>query len=160
MGNQMHRGGSVARIGRSISRGIVGLAGIAVLATMAGCGTLPNLGMQAKTPEQQVAARSAARSKALMKHDYHVVYGFMTPGYRKTFGFSQYADAHTAHIDLKKVKVVKVTCADADSCKVLSQWTYVANVGPKGVNVGEVTSVIPEKWIKVDGQWWYYEGHN
>lgn len=146
------------QIGGPLARGLIGAAMAVAAAMNAGCSSLPGLSMQAKTPEQQVAARSEARAHALMKKDYRAVYDFMTPAYRQALGYEQYLAGHPARVDLKKAKVLKVTCADSTSCQVMSQWTYIANAGPKGVNVGEVTSVVPEKWIKVEGRWWYYEG--
>jgi hypothetical protein len=42
---------------------------------------------------------------------------------------------------------------------VLTAWTYKTNFNMPGVrtiDVGKITNVLPEHWVKIDGQWWYY----
>lgn len=110
-----------------------------------------------RTPEQAaVAARSMARMKKMIAGDTKAVYGFLPPATRKSMSYKQFMDSHRLWVKVKHVKLMKVRCSSATNCHVDMQWTFLDDPGPKGVNVGEVTAVFGERWIKVDGQWWYY----
>ncbi len=135
-------------------------AAISGLLLTSGCANLTksvSMGTQAEqqTPEQAVAARSEARADALIKGSVAQLYPFLTPAYRSGTSLTQYQMRYPQVYKLYKAKVLKVTCADADSCDVQTEWTYQLN-GPVGKMVGPVPTVLNERWIKVDGQWWYY----
>ena len=103
-----------------------------------------------------VAARSNARMAKMIAGDTKAVYGFLPPATRKSMTYGQYMNSHRLWLKVKQAKAVKIKCASATSCRVDMQWTFDDNPGPQGVNVGEVTAVFPERWVKVNGQWWYY----
>lgn len=110
-----------------------------------------------KTSEEAaVAARSEARMEKMIARDTKAVYGFLPPATRKSMSYKQYMNSHQLWMKVKRAKVAKVQCVSHTSCRVEMQWTFDDNPGGRGVNVGEVTAVFPERWIKVHGQWWYY----
>ena len=139
-------------------RGTASAGIIAIALISAGCANLPSGGEHsaAQTPEQQVAARSDARAKAIMAGDYKAEYGFMTPAYRQVASEDRYQVSHPNLFTLYAAKVDSVQCPSADTCLVKTAWTYKTKMGGRNIDVGKITNVIPEQWIKVDGQWWFY----
>lgn len=136
-------------------------AAISGLLLTAGCAELPKTlsGASQQTPEQAVTARSEARAAAFEKKDMKAVYSFMTPAYRQRVSEERYVLTHPQRFTLYAAKVAKVTCESDSSCKVDAAWTYKTNFNMPGVrtiNVGKITNVLPEHWVKIDGQWWYY----
>lgn len=136
-------------------------AAISGLLLTAGCAELPKTiaGASQQTPEQAVTARSEARAKAYENKDMKAVYSFMTPAYRQRVSEERYALTHPQRFTLYAAKVAKVNCDSDASCKVLTAWTYKTNFNMPGVrtiDVGKITNVLPEHWVKIDGQWWYY----
>jgi outer membrane murein-binding lipoprotein Lpp len=132
-------------------------AAISGLLLTAGCAELPKTmaGAVQQTPEKAVAARSEARADAFIKGGTAKAYPFLTPAYRSGTSLTQYQMRYPQVYKLFKAKVLKVTCPADDSCDAQTEWTYQLN-GPVGKMVGPVPTVLNERWIKVDGQWWYY----
>ncbi len=139
------------------------LAAIGAL-TMSGCAQLPTSAPEqstaaaeqpaaAETPEQAVSARSLARADAIIKKDAKAQYAFMTPAYRSRASLERFEVSHPSIFVLYDASIYSVHCASADSCDVKAKWTYRT---PGKYDVGKITNVIPEQWIKVDGQWYFY----
>ena len=109
-----------------------------------------------KTAAEQVAERAEARWKARIAKDWKGVYGFMSPGYRSTHPYAVFA-AQMARSPLlyRKASVEKVTCQDAQRCTVeLSIESEYR--GTQAQFQGQVSSSsVKERWIKLDGQWWF-----
>lgn len=145
---------------RTLLRGVTATGVIAFTLLGAGCASLPHHGEQGavKTPEQQVAARSLARAQTIIAQNPKATYSFMTPAYRQQVSEERYALLHPEILTLYNAKIDKVTCQSATSCRVEAAWTYQLKpvAGGHSINVGKITNVIPEHWVKIDGQWWYY----
>ncbi|MHB8919772.1 MAG: hypothetical protein ACYC3A_04370 [Halothiobacillus sp.] len=140
-------------------------AALAAVLLSAGCANLPKPSAgqtqtqtttTAQTPEQIVAARSEARAKAVVSGDYKQVYSYLTPEFRQNNTAEQYQMRFPQVYKLFEAKVLKVTCTMTDSCDAQVEWTYQLN-GPIGKTVGPVPTVLNERWIKVDNQWWFYQ---
>lgn len=130
------------------------------LVAAAGCAQLPGSSptateatTQAETIEQAVSARSLARADAIIHKDMKAQYAFMTPAYRSRASFERFEVSHPQIFVLYAAKIYSVHCASDDSCEVKAAWTYRT---PGKYDVGKITNVLPEQWIKVDGQWYYY----
>lgn len=133
---------------------------VAVLAAAAGCAQLPSAtapaseeATQPQTIEQIVSARSLARAAAIEHKDFKAMYQFMTPAYRSRASEERFEVSHPLIFILYDASIYSVDCPSADSCNVKAKWTYRT---PGKYDVGKITNVIPEQWIKVDGQWYYY----
>lgn len=138
-------------------------AAMAALLLSSGCASLPPQTSEqaqatttAQTPEQIVAARSEARASAVVAGDYKQIYSYLTPEFRKNNTVEQYIMRFPFVYKLYNAKVLKVTCSMAESCDAQVQWTYQLN-GPIGKSVGPVPTVLNERWIKSNNQWWFYQ---
>lgn len=138
-------------------------AALAALLLSAGCASLPpqtneqaQKATTTQTPEQIVAARSEARARAVVAGDYKQIYSYLTPEFRKNNTVEQYTMRFPFVYKLYDAKVLKVTCAMTDSCDAEVEWTYQLN-GPIGKTVGPVPTVLNERWIKSNNQWWFYQ---
>lgn len=132
-------------------RMMLSLAGAAAVFA-AGCAALPSQ-IQAQPAEQAVEDRSEARAQALIQRDVEKLYGFTTPAYRERVSLQAYRQAQPVRLLVKDAEVKAVHCPTATRCDVRASWTYEM----KGGSVGEVTTMMSERWIKADGQWWYFE---
>lgn len=139
-------------------RGIVATGVITVSLLSTGCANVSHRGEQnaAQTPEKIVATRSEARANAFIKAGTAGLYPFLTPAYRTATSLMQYQMRYPQVYKLYEAKVLKVDCPSNDSCDVQTEWTYQLN-SPVGKLVGPVPTVLNERWIKVDNQWWYYQ---
>jgi len=126
------------------------VAGIAVLATAAGCGTVggglsPDASAEAR--RAAVRERSEARWQAILKRDYAAAYEFFSPGSRQLLSLPEFEE-RTKRVDFRGVKVEAVEC-DGETCKVRISITYDHRL------IKGVVTPAGETWIIEQGQAWY-----
>lgn len=109
-----------------------------------------------KTPEEQVKERIEARYASVIKNDTKAVYEFLTPEKRASQSYENYLGTHPQRIIVSSAKVLKVECPTADACNAETQLEYEFAKNFKGSVPGMVNPVVPEKWVRVDGQWYFY----
>lgn len=110
----------------------------------------------ARPPEEIVAERAQQRVELLQAGEYDAAYTFATPGYRSTETVARYG---TRWSGVKMWLTVDVTSARCeydnegvtDSCKAFLQVTYIA------AGHGEQTTLLEERWILIDGNWYLYQ---
>ena len=127
----------------------IALAAAAALA-LAGCGMLVKKDEDASV----IKAKSVQRWDYLIAKQADKAYDFLAPGYRKTISREQYAhNMNGRGTRWTKVAYNSQTC-DADTCTVRLSVGYALNLGGLA---GETKSMgfAVEKWIKVDGTWYY-----
>ena len=107
-------------------------------------------------PEEQVKKRVEARYAALLAGDSKKAYEFLTPAKREALSYENYIRTHPQRLNLKSAKVLKVTCQTPDACQAEVEIEYSYQPGFKGHVPGQMQMVKPEKWVRVDGQWWFF----
>jgi hypothetical protein len=135
----------MARITTAIA---LGLAGSLLLA---GC-------VKPRSSEEAVTARIDARYAALIAQDYEKAYRYYTPGLREVNSLETMA-ARLGRVKYLAARVVQLECPSAETCQAEVEVTFDWEgkpVMPRGPKMGKITSVKPEKWIKVDGDWYLY----
>lgn len=130
----------------TINRHSIGM--LVAAALLAGCAALP-----ASAPEDAVRARAQARWDAVIAGDWEKAYGFATPAYRAALDLHQFRVRHDALIKHRKASVFDVACESDTLCKVKMQVTFTP---PQDIPTPDLTTVIEERWVAEDGQWWRY----
>ncbi len=135
----------------------------AFLALLLGLALAPSA--WAATPEglsaEQVAAleqRAKERWQALSTRDYARAWEFSTPNYRSVFPKELYALQFSYAVDreLTGVEVLDYDAAAAVAsvtARVMSK--PLKQTSEASVAMGALPVTYREKWILIDGQWWY-----
>lgn len=114
---------------------------------LAGCVSLP-----AVSPEDAARERAQAWLDALMAFDIDGIYSFTSPAYQTAHSARFYSKNYAGRNMWKTAELGDVRCDNADDfgvCKVDVVVTY------RGFNMKEdMTTVLTETWIEVDGTWY------
>lgn len=129
------------------------------LTLLAGCAASGGKSVATVPPEE----RAQQRWDALLAGDFIKAYGFLSPGMRS----ESTAEAYAAQMSVRPVKwqaaeVAGAECEADDAgglCRVTVRVTFTAPANTPGVKqLGSTTSLI-ERWIQVDGQWYFVSRH-
>jgi hypothetical protein len=105
----------------------------------------------AKTPEQIVGERAAARWQSLMQGKFEESYKMLEPTYRKNNTFAQYDAATGKALQWVGAEVFRVKC-EAEKCDVRLSISVKSPI-PNRFN-GNITNTVDEVWMRDGGQWW------
>ena len=123
---------------------------------LAACVGIPGGGGGA-APDVEVGERVKARYAALVAKKYETAYGFFTPSFRKSWTYREYMIMRPPVVSYSSAELVSVKCATQEACEVGVNVTYTPSADVRGVPKGlEVSRFNEERWIRVDGQWWFY----
>ena len=103
-----------------------------------------------RTDEDVVAEKSQKRLNALLEGDIEAALTYATPVYRDLVTLDRYIPRVIGSSRWEKAEVGDVVCEE-DVCNVKALVTYSA---PRFKMTN--TTVIPEKWIRIEGEWWIY----
>lgn len=132
----------------------VGILAAATL-LLSACASVPG---GAGSPEAEVGERVKARYAALVARDYETAYGFFTPGFRQSWSYREYMSARPPIAVHTRAELVSVKCDTQEVCELGVNVTYIPSSAVRGVPEGaEVARLNEEKWIRVNGQWWFYQ---
>jgi hypothetical protein len=138
------------------SAGVVGWFAMVLLAlVLAGCGQPQELSdEQVEQLEQRVRDRWLARSA----HDFAKAWEYSTPNYRENFPKSLYIHkfSYAVNWELTGVEVLDYDARAAVASvavRVMSEPAKFTSTASRAVGATPVT--INEKWIFMDGEWWY-----
>lgn len=134
----------------------------ALLPALAGCGALD--GKPAKLSESQrqaLESRVEARWQARIDHDWGQAWEYSSPAYRKVFPKHLYVKkfSYTADWELTGIEVTHYDPSAAVASVavgVMSRPTKQTTAAAKVI--GPMQRSIGEKWILIDGEWWYGSG--
>lgn len=109
----------------------------------------------AATPEQ----RAQERWDALLARDFQKAFTYLSPGMRS----ASTPDAYAAQMGVRPVKwkgarVLESDCTDdaaAEACRVTVQIDFTVPASIPGIKELSSTSSLSERWIRVDGVWYY-----
>jgi hypothetical protein len=110
---------------------------------------------------KQVAAlekRVEQRWQALVARDYAAVYEFSTPVYRSVFPKDLYVlqFSYAVERELTGVEVLNYDAAAAVASvavRVMSKPVKLTSTASQAI--GAVPVTVHEKWMLIDGEWWY-----
>lgn len=121
---------------------------------LAACAGLPGGGAAL---DVEVGERVKARYAALVAKKYETVYGFFSPSFRQSWTYREYMIMRPPVVTYSSAELVSVKCATQEACEVGVNVKYTPSADVRGVPKGlEVSRFNEEKWIRVDGQWWFY----
>ena len=123
-----------------------GLLAVAALA-LAGCAALTP-----RTPEEIVAQRVEERWDALIKGDFPKAWTYTPASYRARVKQDDYRDQFGRGGRWTAATVKSVECA-AERCT--ANVSLTARLLVPGLQNQLTTGVVPEVWVREDGQWWY-----
>jgi hypothetical protein len=132
------------------------VSNIILVALVAGCAVslpvsykqTPNKGSK---PEEIVATRAQERRAAIMARQFEKAFSYNTPSAREMLPLEVFR-TRLSGVSWNDFKVVKVAC-DLEVCDVSVKIDFFVLPNLPG------SSVVEEKWILVDGEWWYvYRG--
>jgi uncharacterized protein YchJ len=133
----------------------VGLALLALAACGAG-GVKPPAAAQDDSVLKQL---STERWNLLIAHQAGKAYDYLTPGTRATQTRDKYAaEMSNRPVHWKSVEYVDHKCDDPDACTVQLRAAYSVNMNARMGPVDSVT-LVWERWIRVDGRWYYLPEH-
>jgi len=137
---------------RHILRG----AAVALLATLlAACAGGPRL-----TDERtaQLLERAEARWRALETRDFDTAWTYTSPAYREVFPKALYRHKFSYMVDWQLTGVEFLTydgraAVASVAARVMSK--PVKHTSAASAAIGAVPSVFHERWVYVDGEWWF-----
>ncbi len=110
----------------------------------------------AAEPEQPVEERVLARWQHLIDRDFEAAWEYYAPGYRETSGQAAFtAQMARRPVRWQDVELLSLECSE-DACDVNVRVRYRAT--GRVVSRGRVPAIdrtLQERWIRIDGQWWY-----
>jgi len=121
------------------------LAGVFLTA----CATAP------ESTGNSIAERAQDRWDALLAGDFATAYAFYSPGYRSSSSMIDLA----LKIRSRRVQWVSAEYQDHSCnervCTVNFMVGFKVIKPVRGLSVWESSSLVDEKWVKTEGQWWY-----
>jgi hypothetical protein len=131
-------------------------AGVAALA-LHGCATLEPEDSDRWRDAQREALRSRAQARwdALIKGDIATVYGFTSPEYRAVVSEQQFRGKYGSVVDWRLAEVKNISYDSPTVATVSVEVTYRTWLRGMPDKPVEAKSLIPEKWIYNNREWWY-----
>jgi hypothetical protein len=130
------------------------LFGIALL----GCGEPVETQKLSDESRMQLEKRVQQRWLAMVEHDFSTVWQYNTPNYRESFPNELFIHKFSYGVkwELTGVEVLTYDARAAVAsvvARVMSEPTKLTSAASRAV--GAVPVTVNERWINVDGQWWY-----
>lgn len=124
---------------------------VLMLSVLAGCGA-----QKPMTDEEWVARRAEARYEALAVGDMKAAYEFLTPSFRDRYTVEQYVGSRPLIARVLSGRVLKADCENSVLCTLEIEQTYQVEASIRGAPKQPITRNVPERWVKLQGQWWFY----
>lgn len=103
-----------------------------------------------------VVDRAQARWDAILAGDFATAYGYYTPGFRSSHTPSDFE----LTMRLRKVQFrgaeYKAHECEEEVCTLKFDVRYHINSPVPGLETWESKTTLDEKWIRTEGQWWYF----
>ena len=124
--------------------------GVGLLA-LAGCATTQSQAAR----DALIQQRAQARWDALLAGDYATAYSFATPGYRSATTETDFEiNMRSRRVGYVSAEYKGHSCQEA-LCSVEIRVGYKVVRPVAGLPEWQSTSVVEERWINSDGQWWF-----
>jgi hypothetical protein len=123
-----------------------------VLIVLTGCATTAD-----EPIEQTIEERAQARWDLMLAQEYVAAREYYTPAFREANPPSAFVqDLARRQVRWTRAEVQSADC-DEQRCGVDVRVHYRAGMGPAEFRNMELSRVIDETWIRLDGQWWYVQ---
>lgn len=120
-----------------------------VMATLAGCATSQT------ARDRALQERAQARWDALLAGDFDQAYAFLSPGYRSGISVTDFEIIfRTRKVQYTSAEYREHSCDEA-VCTVKVFVGYKIHRPLTGMTEWTSTSLLEERWINSNGNWWY-----
>lgn len=107
-----------------------------------------------RVSEVDVSRRAAGRWDAIIAGDFRSAFGFLSPGMRRVVPFKYYQSKVKAAVtDWVEARVESAVC-EIDVCALAIRVGFVYKGGLGLMKDQASSSLIREKWLFSDGEWW------
>ena len=121
---------------------------------LAACGG--GAAVKAPANDSALEKRSVERWSLLIAHKADKAYDYLSPGTRSTETREKYAaDMNNRPVHWQSVTYVDRKCDDPDACTLQMQATYSVNMSARMGQDVQSATLVWERWIRVNGQWYY-----
>lgn len=129
---------------------LLALLGVLMFSLLSACAT------SGSGPEKEkIENRAQARWDALLAGDVETAYGYFSPGYRSSVSLIDYAvELRMRRVNWTSAAYKEHSCENK-TCDVKFTVGYKIVRALPGVPTFESQSIVDERWIQIDGQWWY-----
>ncbi|TCO74901.1 hypothetical protein [Chromatocurvus halotolerans] len=131
------------------------LATVLLVAVLAGCASAPRM---TDAEQARLLERVESRWRALEQRDFGAAYEFTSPAYREVFSKSLYEKKFSYMVEWELTGVEFLTYdADAAVASVAARVMSkpVKHTSAASAALGAIPRKQVEKWVFVDGQWWF-----
>lgn len=108
--------------------------------------------------EQRIEMRVQSRWQAMIDEDLERAYSFASPAYRQAYSLQDFVGLYGSQVQRTKVSVDAVeilgTQPPTANVELTLYFQFVMESGQAPIETG---SLVKEKWIKIDGNWWRVE---
>ena len=102
-----------------------------------------------------IVERAQDRWDALLAGDFETAYGFYSPGYRSSRSVFDLAfEIRSRRVQWVSAEYRDHSC-DERVCTVNFEVGFKVIKPVRGLPEWESSSLVDEKWVKTEGQWWY-----
>ncbi len=99
--------------------------------------------------------RAVAKWRLLINRQFGEAWEFQTPGARSAMGRDEYVAMMLGRpVNWLGVRFIEKRCETGDSCLVSLEIPFQVGLG-RGVGMVTAPSFIAERWLKLDGAWYY-----
>ena len=138
----------------------MGLAGLALM--LGACGqeggneqAKTEVGAESISGEQLVMQRAEDRWQSLIDWDIDKAYGYLSPGTRQRMPLPVYAKTKAIAPMQYTGAVVKNTQCEKEVCTLKVEIRYLYQGSVRAAQGQEMSSLVTEKWIMADDNWFY-----
>ena len=125
---------------------------LVALAALAGCAGLAGGGA---TPEERVLERAQQRWDLVLAGDIEGAYQFLSPGQRSAFSLENYQfKLAQARVRWLSAEAQGATCGEEVCTARIEVGIRLVSPAP-GVRNFEIDRPVEERWVKVNGEWWF-----
>ncbi len=123
--------------------------GTALILSLVGCGG------QVSDPEVVLEERVMARWQAFIERDFEAAWEYYSPGFRQTTQRDDFVREMSGRpVHWRSAEFQSKDCS-AERCEVQVSAVWQAVTAPAGMNRMRLPREFNERWILVDGNWWY-----
>jgi hypothetical protein len=109
------------------------------------------------TKEQLVSQRALERWQALIAMDWEKAYEYFSQGSRELKSLAVFKNHMQSAPMLRKGAAMKNVKCEGDVCDVSIELTYIYMGSMDAMRGQETTSILKEKWLFLDDNWWYVD---
>ena len=107
-------------------------------------------------PEQPLDERVLARWGHMIERDFEAAWAYHSPGFRQTTPVEDFVrDMTRRPLRWHDVELLTIDCTGEDVCEVRLEITFQAVGAPSGMGRMRIPNRSTERWVRIDGQWWY-----